>query len=529
MNFNYKIMYFKITFLIIIPNMLGAAIIMIYFRFLNLTTITHDLRGGDTSNKVFTYDFTPDIIITSIFFIIAFIIAGVKIYRINEYFKKYTTDKLSQEDLLNFKREFLNVPSFTIRGTIIIWLIISSTISFSMYMKGLSGTNLFYFFSVLFIIGGSLATVIEYYLFDNTFRKVIPEMFPDGDFSQVKNVRNFHINSRMLIAFWIGGILPVFMLIIFSYTYINLLKNGIAQPADMLKYNYSIIFIAVLSIFMTIISSFYFSRNIGNQLITLGQGMKKVENGDFSVTLKVDNKDEIGNVNSGFNKMVVGLKEREKIKDVFGKYVSSNVRDKILNDELVLGGEKTEASILFSDIRNFTSFSEKFSANDVINFLNTYFNEMIKPIFDNNGILDKFIGDAIMAVFGTPVKTENHAEDAIETALTMKANLFHFNELRKNFNKEQIQIGVGINSGEIIAGNIGSHERMEYTVIGDSVNIASRIEGLSKVYGVDIVVTEDTIDMLPDKNRYLFRDLDLVKVKGREEPILIYELMGRAV
>jgi class 3 adenylate cyclase/uncharacterized membrane protein (DUF485 family) len=523
-DFNLKKIYVKIIIFVTIPNMVGAAFIMLYFRFLNLTTITKDFSGGDVSQ----YSFIPDIIITSIYFLIAFVIAGVKLYRINEYFNKYSKNILSKDNMRAFKREILNLPSFAIRVMVMIWFFVSSTITFSMYLKGLSGLNIFYFFFVLFIIGGSLAIVISYYLFDSFLRKTIPEVFPDGDFSDVDRVRNFHINSRMLIAFWIGGILPVFMLIVFSSNFIELLKSGLSQPGDSMKYTWSIIFISFLSLFMTVVSSLYFSRNIGNELIALGKGMKKVENGDFNVSLIVNNKDEIGDVNSGFNKMVDGLKERDKIKDVFGKYVSSNVRDKILSDDIKLGGEKSIASILFCDIRNFTSFSEKLSAEDVVNFLNSYFNEMIKPVFHNNGILDKFIGDAIMAVFGAPVKTDNHAQDAVEAALTMRSNLSYFNELREQFNREKVKIGIGINSGEIIAGNIGGSERMEYTVIGDSVNSASRVEGLSKVYGVDIIITENTLNLLPDRSLYELRELDLVKVKGREEPLKIYEVLGKS-
>lgn len=506
-----------------VPNIIGAMFIFLYFRFLDLTSITRELG----SNAV-KYDFTIDIVLTVSIYMISIIAVIYYLLQDVKLLMKYKESTISEEEEVKLKRGLLNTPSLVIRMTFFGWFLAATVITISMHLRGMSHLNKFYFF-IIFVIAGSLTLVTTYYLFDNALRKYVPQIFPDADFSMVSGVRNMNINLRMLIAFWIGGILPVIMLIIFSSSYIELIRAGNYSEGVSLNYFFLVLFALGLSIFMSLVLSFYFSGNIGEPLAKLEKGMKEIAKGNFEVSMIVNQKDEIGNVNSGFNMMARGLRERERIKDVFGKFVSSHIRDEVLAGDLKLGGEKTDATILFCDIRNFTTLSEKMNAEDLVAFLNSYFNRMVKPVIENDGVLDKFIGDAIMAVFGPPIGYGDNAEKACNTALDMKESLAEYNSQRKGFGKEEISIGIGINTGEIVAGNIGNIDRMEYTVIGDTVNIASRVEGLSKVYGVQILITENTIEKLPPGHGFIIRELDIVMVKGRRKPVLIYELIDRNV
>ncbi len=217
-------------------------------------------------------------------------------------------------------------------------------------------------------------------------------------------------------------------------------------------------------------------------------------------------------------------RERKKIETAFGKYLSPNVVSHLLdNKETVeLGGEEREMTIFFSDIRGFTTLSEKLTPAKLVSTLNEYFSIMSSIIVKNNGIVDKYIGDAIMAFWGAPADNKNHSLDAAKSSLEMKRAL---RKIKQDFHKKgiEIDIGIGINTGPVIVGNIGSKERFDYTVIGDAVNLASRVEGLTKNYGTTIIITEYTKKHLSAE--FITRELDLVAVKGKTKPVALFELI----
>ena len=220
------------------------------------------------------------------------------------------------------------------------------------------------------------------------------------------------------------------------------------------------------------------------------------------------------------------VKKRQFLEDTLTRYVTKQVVDLILEhpESIILDGEEREATVLFSDIRGFTSLSETMTPTEVVQMLREYFKLMVGAVFDFQGTVDKFIGDAIMAIFGAPTPQPNHAELAVKTALRMKSLLGEFNETRKKQGEQPIYIGVGINTGEVVVGNIGSEKRLEYTAIGDAVNLASRLEGINKQYGTDIIISETTY--LQAKECLEVRELDEVRVKGKSRPVKIFEVVG---
>ena len=189
-----------------------------------------------------------------------------------------------------------------------------------------------------------------------------------------------------------------------------------------------------------------------------------------------------------------------------------------------LGGEKRELTIMFSDIRGFTSLSEKMTPEGLVQYLNDYLTDMTNVVLQNKGLVDKFIGDAIMAFWGAPIKNEEHAFYAVKTALLMNRGLQQFNAKKKAAGLPEIKTGLGVNTGEVIVGNLGSHQRFDYTVIGDSVNLASRLEGLTKYYGVPILASGKTANLVRDK--FVLIKLDCVAVKGKKEGVEIYHVAG---
>ena len=228
------------------------------------------------------------------------------------------------------------------------------------------------------------------------------------------------------------------------------------------------------------------------------------------------------------------ISQEKRLKTTMYRYMTQELAEQLLADgSAKMGGDRKEVSVLFSDIRGYTSLSEVLSAEDVVSMLNEYFETMVESVLIHKGTLDKYIGDAIMAVFGTPLALPDHAWLAVQTAIDMRYRLKEFNAKRveklkpkdqKEFDLVNIKIGIGVNSDSVISGNIGCTKRMEFTSIGDGVNLGSRLEGTSKVYGTDIIISETTYKSCAD--RIWTRELDRIQVKGKNQPISIYEVYG---
>ncbi len=223
--------------------------------------------------------------------------------------------------------------------------------------------------------------------------------------------------------------------------------------------------------------------------------------------------------------LVVEKKGRQ-LKKAFSNYVSPDLVKEIEKnpDKLVLGGEQREISILFSDIRGFTTVSESLTPPELVKLLNEYLSPMTRIVLNENGTLDKFIGDAVMAIFNAPLDLPDHANHACNTAVRMIEELKVLNTNFESRGMCRIDIGVGINTGAAIVGNMGADIRFDYTAIGDAVNLASRLEGLNKYYGTHILVSEDTHNMVTAET-FVFREVDRVRVKGKLNPVVMYELM----
>jgi adenylate cyclase len=221
-------------------------------------------------------------------------------------------------------------------------------------------------------------------------------------------------------------------------------------------------------------------------------------------------------------------KQKTMIKGMFTQYVSSTFVEELVADpeKLKLGGEKKELSVFFSDIAGFSTFSETKTPEDLINFLNEYLSEMTKIVFDNNGTLDKYLGDAVMAFWGAPVPQPNHPYLACKSALLMQNRLKELQVKWKMEGETIIEARMGINTGEMVVGNVGGSQRFDYTVIGDNVNLSSRLEGVNKEYGTFILISDSTYEHV--KNDFITREIDSIIVKGKTKPVNIYELIGFA-
>ncbi|MBI3045915.1 MAG: GAF domain-containing protein [Betaproteobacteria bacterium] len=218
------------------------------------------------------------------------------------------------------------------------------------------------------------------------------------------------------------------------------------------------------------------------------------------------------------------ITREKRLRNTMSRYMSKAVMDQLLESgDAVLGGTGRDVSVLFSDIRGFTALSERLGARETVAMLNEYFTDMVDVVFSHNGILDKYIGDMIMAVFGSVLSREEDADNAVTVGSRMMVALRELNRRRVAVGHELIRIGVGISTGHVIAGNIGSPKRLEYTVIGDRVNLAERLENANKYYGTSVLICQPTAARL--KHPVRLRELDLIRVRGMRAPVSIYEVL----
>jgi adenylate cyclase len=224
---------------------------------------------------------------------------------------------------------------------------------------------------------------------------------------------------------------------------------------------------------------------------------------------------------------LVEEKEKRRVRTAFGQYVSPEVIRRLLLNPQLVEPRKTEISVMFSDIRGFTSISEQLDAQELAGFLNEYLSDMTGIVFKYSGTLDKYIGDAVMAFWGAPFEVEAHAVKACQSALAMMTRVHEMQKKWEAEGRPHLDIGIGINTGGASVGNMGSSLRYGYTALGDTVNLSSRLEGLNKDYGTHIIVNESTFSAAATAG-FVFRELDLIRVKGKKLPVTIYELIGRA-
>lgn len=268
------------------------------------------------------------------------------------------------------------------------------------------------------------------------------------------------------------------------------------------------------------------ARGLSRPVELLVKSAHRIESGDYSQGVDIRRKDEIGTLAHSFNTMVKGLAERDKVQKLLGKVVSREIADELLSKKIELGGEEREVTVLFSDVRSFTNLCEGVSPEEILDLLNRYLTRMSAAVEGEGGVVDKYIGDAIMALFGAPIQHADSPERAVRCSLKMHRELVELNKQLLLDQQLPLAIGVGINTGNVVAGNMGSKNRLNYTVIGDGVNLASRLEGLTKYYGVDTIISESTRAQCPSMT---FRELDLVRVKGKTEPVAIYQPLDDAV
>lgn len=312
--------------------------------------------------------------------------------------------------------------------------------------------------------------------------------------------------------------------LIAGYVLVTFSRQRMVQSLN--KSRYVISMVTILMTLLAVLIAFVMSRHLSKPIHNLVDASIAIGKGDYQYRLSEKRNDEIGELAIAFNKMAQGLLKKTQVEDAFSRYVSSNVAKEVLEniEEVELGGKHVTASVLFADIVGFTRMSENLLPKEVSNILNEYFSHISKIAQLQNGHIDKFMGDCAMVVFGVPGQSSNHAVDAIVCAVMIQKVVARLNEKRVRQNKLPVQFKIGVNTGLMVAGNLGSNDRMEYTVIGDPVNVASRLASIAG--GNEILVTEEYFNTKSVHKHVVGNLYKLIQLKGKEEALSIYIVKG---
>ena len=371
--------------------------------------------------------------------------------------------------------------------------------------------SFYYIFMVIFTFMGS------FFVLETLNRKfVLPHFIPDGHISEIKGVFSPSITFIYLLLYLTICLFPC--CVIFSSFIIN---SGFEFSSQNIKSILLISILLLLNLLLTIVIARFYSK----PLLRLKDCAQNIANGNYDIHTGITTGDELGVLSDTFNDMAVSLKEKELMYDTFGKVVTPEIRNWLLQGNTNLGGESVCATILFCDIRGFTSLSEEINPKQVVALLNKFFSSMEQCIVKHKGIINKYIGDAIMAIFGVPLQNKNQALDAYNCCLDMRKTLIELNKELEAENLPQIKFGIGLHTGNVLAGNIGSNSRMEYTVIGNTVNVASRIESLCKEYNCDLLISETTVEAIVTCENSLpqIQSIGETQIRGRKSAISIYK------
>ena len=308
---------------------------------------------------------------------------------------------------------------------------------------------------------------------------------------------------------------------------ITLQRSLTAELAPAQELKKVVLQISLAALATATLVALWIARGVSQPVQQLAAYTKHVATGDYTQRIELPREDELGQLATAFNQMTTGLAERDKVRDLLGKVVSPEIATQLLHSGVQLGGEEREVTILFSDLRDFTTMSEKMAPTEMLALLNRYLDRMSTIIEKHGGVIDKYIGDAIMALFGAPVTDPGAPGKAIAAAREMAQALDTLNRELVAEGRPVLAFGIGINTARVVAGNMGSKTRLNYTVIGDGVNLASRLESLTKdpAYATPIIVSDATLRAM--KNPPPARELGEVKVKGKTEAVKIFALAAK--
>lgn len=381
------------------------------------------------------------------------------------------------------------------------------------------------------LINGYLAATITFFVVDRIFRAMVyPKIFPGGGLPSVPGAFVLGIRGRFFQLLTALSFIPMFVMLGLTRAAEVRLARGL-DPADLLRQLTTaseatfLVYVMVGGVLATLVA-----RTVTRSLEGAAAALRRVQGGDLDVQVRVDSADEIGVLEDGVNHMVAALRDRERILQTFGRVVEPGVRDRLLGGQVDRRGELRHATVMFCDLRGFTTYSEAHGAEEAVATLNEFFTVVTAWVRDCGGIVDKFIGDAVLVVFGLldedcdrggPARA---AAAGLRCAVELQDRLADLNVSRVAAGKQELAVTIALHSGEVVAGVIGSPDRHEYTVVGDTVNVCARLQQAAKDFG-GIVASAHTVELAKSGGvGTAVRGTESVALRGRREPVVMHAL-----
>lgn len=429
------------------------------------------------------------------------------------------------EDLLALSRKrILNLPFVMVPINLALWSVVPALAVSIFHHLGLMQPSTAAAFALRATMVGMLSSALIFFRLEHQSRHtLIPAFFPEGALNKIGGTAQLSVKRRIRAFYRMGTLIPLAHIVL---TLLALLLQVDVNPVDTPTYARSVFLFSLIVFCLFFVGSGIMvrmvTRSITEPVNEMLSAMDRVSRGDFTARVKVVSNDEIGLLGDAFNRTIRGLEEREVLRDTFGRYMDPKVRDEILSGRIPLDGEYKEVTVMFADLRDFTPLTASRDPKEVAAILNAYFEAMSRAIQANNGLILQFLGDEIYAVFGAPVPSATHPQDAVKAALAMNAALKTLNTTQKD--TPAIAHGIGIHTGRVVAANIGSADRLSYLLVGDTVNLASRLQGLTRELSATMVVSRETVSRLPDQGRSagLVPHPLPVRVRGREGELEIF-------
>lgn len=444
---------------------------------------------------------------------------------VGDWYERLRRGETDVQPSLTIQRYVFLWPMRQTGGTAVIWAL--AGLFFSI-LAGIGGSwqDALQNFIAITIVGGTISSVLLYFAVDWMWRPAIA-LFSRGNNPQQITRLYLPVFGRLLVAFLLISIVPPALLLVTTAQRLSLLTTAVHPDVLLANLRLVQLFIFITGLFASVGIAVYMARGIVGPLESLQRGMARVEQNDFAVTIPVTSGDELGYLTFRFNQMTTGLRQGELLRNLLNLYVSPEVARNALENGAQLGGQLVTCSVLFADIRDFTTISEQLAPEALLKLLNQYMSAMVEAIVEQGGMVNKFGGDSLLAVFGTPLNPQtDHAIKAVRAARAMLESLAKFNGRQAVLNQPQLRIGIGVATGPVVAGNVGGQERLEYTVIGDTVNLAARLQDKTKELPGDLLIAEATYLALEDDLAARAKRLTAVSVKGKQHPIAVYTILN---
>jgi len=417
---------------------------------------------------------------------------------------------LSPAQRLAAQRRALAMPALFGGSSMLLWIVTAA--SFPVFQRLVGGVHAGVPARVVIgtLMIGTVASTISLYAVELSVRRsLLPRLQPMVPLGKLGPVLHVGISTKIALLVATHALAVVGLMALRFDPY--------ATPTVFL-------FFGGTALVVSAIQAYLLRRSVVRPVLEVASAQRQVGDNDLAAHVAVQSADALGVLAEGFNLMVSGLKRAEQVKNTFGSYVHPRVVEDLIEGRMALGGELRTATILFADIRGFTALSESLPPRQVVTFLNSYLERMVEAIAAHGGTVDKFIGDGIMAVFGVPYAQGDDAMHAVRAGWDMLAALEAWNAERRAQGQFELSIGIGIHTGEAVAGSIGTSKKMQYTLIGDAVNTASRIESATVPLGVRLLVSAATFGLV--SARVQAREFPPVVLKGKAQPVPVYEITG---